>query len=431
MELEAPIITSGKPDEKEEIIDFANFVFSMAHEPHNFAELLPKAYGAEADSTKWHYLIRDKGSLQAMVMSMPQKVDLEHVYPQVSFLRNGIGTVSVHHRARSKGYMRKLMHQAISDMVEAKVAYSFLGGQRQRYRYYGYEQAGTVVKFNLSLRNLVMTWPELKGLVVPADIKLLELPKSGPMLDEAYRLYLRQSALNARPKADFHLIGQTFAKKNMLIVRGEDEVLAFLSMSSELKAVDDIFYAEELVAPDTLLYYLLTLVDSDNINFELKAADGGAALHLEKKLYEAAEYTSIGSGCMLLILDFSRTIAMHLADKATRTRLAAGELHLKVTDCPGPQGSQQSVRIQVSEDRLIVSNQDETVLDVAFPQLAETAETKTSEAVSVELEMSYFDCLVTLFSYRGRIEGSLAKLLPPALASWFPLNCHIVAADNC
>ena len=36
------------PQDREEIVDFANFVFSQAHEPHDFKKLLPKAYADNA-----------------------------------------------------------------------------------------------------------------------------------------------------------------------------------------------------------------------------------------------------------------------------------------------------------------------------------------------------------------------------------------------
>ena len=41
----------AKPEDYDEIIDLANFVFSYAHRPHEFKTLIPKAYGP--DRTMW------------------------------------------------------------------------------------------------------------------------------------------------------------------------------------------------------------------------------------------------------------------------------------------------------------------------------------------------------------------------------------------
>ena len=37
------------PGEKEEIVEFIDYVFSKAHRPHDFATLLPKLYGEHGD----------------------------------------------------------------------------------------------------------------------------------------------------------------------------------------------------------------------------------------------------------------------------------------------------------------------------------------------------------------------------------------------
>lgn len=89
----------------DEIVEFANFVFSYAHEPHEFKTLISKAYGE--DRTHWpiHFVARENGRIRGLVglMPFPQRVLGETL--QMGF----IGTVSVHPYSRSKGYMKKLM----------------------------------------------------------------------------------------------------------------------------------------------------------------------------------------------------------------------------------------------------------------------------------------------------------------------------------
>lgn len=308
MDREEIIIQRGESSDVNDIIDFGNFVFSMAHRPHSFDSLLPKCYGEGQNHADWHYLVKDNKRIQAMLMSMPQVVSMQHVYPGVVFQRNGIGTVSVHHRARSKGYMRELMNEALQDMWDDGVAYSFLGGQRQRYRYFGYDHAGTVLNASLSLRNMTMTWPSLRDLQVPDDMSLIDCPVSGPILDQVYNLYLKTHALNVRPKEDFALICRTFGRQAKVLLRGGDEVLAYIVGTEDLSHVDEIVKADAALPWEWLLFYLINLANVQLITFSLPQAIVGEALDLQRALLFAAENYSIVSGGMIRCLILPRRL---------------------------------------------------------------------------------------------------------------------------
>lgn len=122
----------------DEIVEFANFVFSYAHEPHEFKTLISKAYGE--DRTHWpiHFVARENGRIRGLVglMPFPQRVLGETL--QMGF----IGTVSVHPYSRSKGYMKKLMAMTNDYARDNGFDLLALGRQRQRYEYYGYEPGG-------------------------------------------------------------------------------------------------------------------------------------------------------------------------------------------------------------------------------------------------------------------------------------------------
>lgn len=425
MKKEEIIIQEGESKDVNEIIDFGNFVFSMAHRPHNFADLLPKCYGPGQDHADWHYLVREEGQIQAMLMSMPQQVSAEHCYPGVNFLRYGIGTVSVHHRARSKGYMRQLMHRAIADMQDAGAAYSFLGGQRQRYRYYGYEHAGTKLNASLSLRNMTMTWPSLRDLDLPEDLRLIDCPDEGPILDQVYDLYLKNTSLNVRPKDKFTLITKTFGRKLRVLLR-EDELLAYVVASSDFSTIDEFVKTDGSLPWEWALYYFYQLAGITQANFSLVQVQAGDKYDFHKALLYASENFSLSTGGMYLILDFAKTIAMLLADKASRAPLAAAKLTLTVEDCLTATRAEQKVHIEVTADRLIVASEREEVLNVALPLPAITSATPEE----AELSMSYFDCVAELFSFRGYVSANLDHLLPAAQASWFPLNPTVLPSDN-
>ena len=66
----------------------------------------------------------------------------------------GIGGVSSHPRSRGAGYMRQLMHHLVQRMRDEGKHLSWLGGQRQRYAYFGYEDCGVSHTYTLSKTNL-------------------------------------------------------------------------------------------------------------------------------------------------------------------------------------------------------------------------------------------------------------------------------------
>ena len=139
------------PEDRDDCIDFAEFVFSQAHEPHDFLGLLPKLYKPEYFMEGTHYLAKEGGKIKALVGSYPIKYEFDGAQ---TLPGRGIGAVSVHHRSRSKGYMKVLMNMALEDMKKNGMTFSCLGGQRQRYEYFGYTHAGTRYYFTVREPNI-------------------------------------------------------------------------------------------------------------------------------------------------------------------------------------------------------------------------------------------------------------------------------------
>ena len=65
-----------------------------------------------------------------------------------------IGSVSVHPYARGEGHMKRLMAMAAEDARERQYDLMILGGQRQRYNYFGFERAVYVIRHAVMQTNL-------------------------------------------------------------------------------------------------------------------------------------------------------------------------------------------------------------------------------------------------------------------------------------
>ena len=101
----------ARPEERNEIVDFCDLVFSKAHCPHDFTTLLPKLYGEGGDGAAHHFVVREEGKLAATVLVYPVPMRIGNR----ELLTLGVGSVSTRPGARGKGYMRLIM-----DAVDAR-----------------------------------------------------------------------------------------------------------------------------------------------------------------------------------------------------------------------------------------------------------------------------------------------------------------------
>ena len=58
----------AKPEEREACIEFADYVFSKAHCPHDFETLIPRVYGEGVDSASMHRIaVDERGKIRALI----------------------------------------------------------------------------------------------------------------------------------------------------------------------------------------------------------------------------------------------------------------------------------------------------------------------------------------------------------------------------
>lgn len=199
--------------DKEEIIDFINYVFSQAHRPHDFKTLVPKSYADDAiDMGAIHYVAKKDGKIKAVVANRIMDVSVGG-----KWLKYGlIGNVSVHPYSRGEGYMKKLLHMAIEDARQKGVDLLVLGGQRQRYAYFGFENAGANLRFTVSKENIRHCF----GALDVSDISLLNFDDAeDALLKEAMALYEERPFHAVRPWAEYRNIMRTWNQVSQMVLR--------------------------------------------------------------------------------------------------------------------------------------------------------------------------------------------------------------------
>jgi predicted N-acetyltransferase YhbS len=177
----------------DECMDFLNEVFSE-HAPHDFAGMLPSIYRPTDEQMACNYAIRVDGKLAAVVGLFPAQWQVGDQVLKVG----GIGGVSTHKRVRGAGYMKTLMNHCVGVMQEEQYHLSWLGGQRQRYGYFGYETCGVSTNMSLSPTNLRHALPETAITFSPIEAD------DDRSLTFAHRLHTHQSVHCQRPADVFH-----------------------------------------------------------------------------------------------------------------------------------------------------------------------------------------------------------------------------------
>lgn len=197
------------PADKNDIIDFIDYVFSKAHEPHDFATLLPKLYGEDADTTAHHFLIKEDGKLLAAILAYP----VEMMIAGERTMTIGVGSVSVHPRARGRGFMDDLLAAVDEHARQYDAAFAVLGGNRQRYGYYGFDLAGCHLAASLQRHNALHAFKN-------ADTSCLSLtPMTDAHIDSAVALHAAQPAFCARARGQFITILKNWRNQPMAILR--------------------------------------------------------------------------------------------------------------------------------------------------------------------------------------------------------------------
>jgi GNAT superfamily N-acetyltransferase len=300
-----------------DLVDFLDYVFSHAYHPSNFERDLPAQYTPRNIMTGTNYMAREDGKIVANVGAYPADYQVCGDTLRVC----GISAVSVHPRARSKGYMRELMDRALRDMRETGTHFSFLLGQRQRYEYFGYTPCGTLLTFSCNKTNIRHYYKEGYG----TDITLRELDAGdGPALDAVFCMHGAGSAFMRRPRERLADIMATWQSKTVVIYL-KDEIIGYLSASSDY----DTIYEPHISDPGLLggvIGTYLNQYDRHEVSVEVYPHEAA----LVTQLLKFAESAAAGNALHINVLDYPGVLTPFMKLKCATGTVPDGELTVAV-----------------------------------------------------------------------------------------------------
>lgn len=145
-------IEIGRADasQYQQLMSVLDTSFDFQEGDERFIHLLPKLYRPEYKPWENNVCVFEDGEIRAAVGLY---YGTYHVCG-TPLRYGGIGNVAVLPEARGKGYMKLAMQAAIQEMTENGTAFCVLDGQRQRYRYFGFDNAGACFVYHVTKTNL-------------------------------------------------------------------------------------------------------------------------------------------------------------------------------------------------------------------------------------------------------------------------------------
>jgi len=259
----------------EEGIDFLNYVFGA----QNFETLLPAVYQKTDEWMSCNWAVRQDGKIRGIVGLFPIQWQVGDATLKVG----GIGGVSTHPRSRGAGHMKALMSRCIEVMKDEGYHLSYLGGQRQRYQYFGYERCGISSSFNLNKSNLRHRFDDDPG------IRFEPLEKEdAERLARTRELHAAQPMHCIRAPENFYNHLRNWYQRPHVALDSADRMIGYLTASEKGDQI-----AELVGDDDATAFRMLRAWAANHADWETSISLPATRLNLTHLLGQYGERTSL------------------------------------------------------------------------------------------------------------------------------------------
>ena len=311
-----------------ELIRFAEMVFSV-----DFSKVRPNLYHGHPDQAEYHLLVTEGDQIKALVGSFP----LELRIGGMPLKLRGIGTVSVHPDSRGKGYMKLLMKRQIDEAIADHTDLMFLGGQRQRYGYFGFERGVTEISFHVSPTNR-----RHHQEISTEEIRLIPLADHPEYTEDCHSLYRAQDVTSVRDADRFCEILRTGTSSGWVILKN-DGFLGYASIAEDGSEVNELILNDNSLAQETVFRIV------EHFSRDVQFFPTWNQRELIRALDGIAEDCSVQAEEMVYVTNYPRVIEAYLNLKGSHSALADGKIVLEIQGAGRFAIIVENNRAQVSE----------------------------------------------------------------------------------
>ncbi|MBQ8381996.1 MAG: GNAT family N-acetyltransferase [Clostridia bacterium] len=368
--------------DREDYIDFANYVFGFNGADRSFLKLLPKLFKEGTDSAKDTFFVKEGDRLAACVGSFP----IEYSILGEKLPVRGIGNMAVHPRDRSKGYMKECMYAALEEMIAEGCAFSVLSGRRHRYNHFGYVKCGTARGYEVTAKTI--------SYVLPDDYQP-QLTMRTLCREDAEALSQLSAIWHARP---FHCTRPQEMLYDILI-SWQSEPIGFFEGDTLVGWVivkgSDVW---ECIADPKHVPDMLFLLSKRfwHLSYKIPYHDRAVA----EAIFPYAETSCTEPELCFNILNYEKVLSLLLRLKATYEPLLDGETVVEI------KGYAKTERLRLA--------------------VADGVPSVTVTDAPADATLSHLAAMRALFL----ADAPERSALSPVVRSWLPLPIYIYHADN-
>lgn len=296
------------------ILDFANYVFSCAHEPHDFRKMIPKVY-TKKGFAPLHHLVMDEGRIVGMAaLYKTQWIQADHEPLNIGI----IGQVSCHPYRGGEGIMRLAMEAVLKEAEDKKLDLLILGGDRARYGYYGFDRVGTVAHYKMSVSTLKHRLKDVD------ENTITFIPMEGAKeewIDSAYQYYRKLQSVMYRERENFVPTLKNFFCTPILVMK-DQEVVGYFVKRNKSGDWEEWSIDKDAIIPATKRHLMDCLKEH---------GDGFFVLVPIWRLKECENLQKISAGFRILpakmmrVLNWQKSLSSMLCLKAQTCPLPAGK----------------------------------------------------------------------------------------------------------
>lgn len=378
----------GKDEDNQKLISFLDEVF-FTDDPgkRDFYRLLPKIYKSQYRPAYNNFVVQEKsGDFRAAIGDFYNYMTVA----DEEMLTCCIGNVAVGKKFRSKGYMIELMNMSIDDMIKTGVDMAYLGGQRQRYGYFGFESSGTryCCSFNRqTVKHALGGKPSgLKTVMLDAD--------NFDALDAIERIYSHNPVRSQRTMDRYFDILCSWRSTPYILFENNNFVGYFvLSHEGDVVAECGVISPEYF---EKMVLAVFETTDSFGVDFPTAPFESDKV----KFFSEKCEGININGCESILVFNYEKVIRAYLKVKASYTKLCDGEMTVLIH---GKRADEQ-LKITVKNN------------EVSVEQFSGEPEYEFTNHEAIRFFFSLFDA--------ERIT------MPAYIQQWFPLPVYMFSTDT-
>ena len=332
----------GRDEDNKKLIAFLDEVFFTDDpEERDFLNLLPKCYKDQYRPAYNNFVVQDEnGEFRSAIGSFYNDMTVGDEQIKACC----IGNVAVGKNYRSMGYMIELMELSVEDMRKNGVDVAYLGGQRQRYGYFGFESSGTSYRFNFSRSAYKHA---LKAMPCGLDIEKLS-PNDEESIANIEKIYSKLSIRsNRKPESYFDVLCSW--RDRPYILKDNGDFVGYFVLDYTKNNVNEFGTVDPKCYPN-LVAAVMEKTEALQVGFIV------APFETEKLKFftENADGFNV-EGCeMILVYNFEKVIRAYLGAKARYAKLCDGAFTVLIH---GKYGDAK-LRIEVVDNKVKVEKFD-------------------------------------------------------------------------